>query len=56
MRILIVFILRVVFMLFTVPALGITAAAEYISANPDWVFWKQFNQPLIDRLPWAKYT
>jgi len=55
MRILIMFLLRFLFMPFALTMMLLTASIEYMSANPDWDCWRNFNDPLIGSLPWSKY-
>lgn len=55
MRYLIMFLLRLMFMIISVPVMALTAAIEYGSVDPDWKYWREFNEPLMNSLPWAKY-
>ena len=56
MKFLFMFILRVLFLPFSISLLGLTAAIEFMSAKPDWDFWKRHNEALIGTLPWVRYT
>lgn len=55
MRIIIKFILRVLFMPFTVGCLLITALLEFMMSDPDWGYWRSYNTFFIDLMPWSKY-
>jgi len=55
MKYLIMFLCRVLFMPFTVPALVLTAILEFGFVESDWDDWRRYNQTLIDLLPWSKY-
>ena len=55
MKFILKFLLRIVFAPIAIPTLALTAIGEYMSAEPDWSYWRQQNKPLIDVLPWSKY-
>lgn len=51
---LIKFMLRILFMVISIPCLIATAIIELASDKPDWEYWKKNNAYFIEILPWAK--
>jgi len=55
MKYLIMFLLRVIFLPFFLLCLLGTYLIEFMKVDKDWKFWGEYNQVIIDLLPWAKY-
>lgn len=54
-RFFIMFSFRVLFLPVTLTWLLISAFMEYMSPEPNWYEYKEFNDSVIDILPWSKY-